>query len=86
MSATLVGGVVTGMIVGDSLGAMGQSYMPAAQASAVPQTAAPTRRDGSPAAPAPTARDTLHLSAFFVIGALVFLIFGSRALKGARVA
>lgn len=50
-----------------------------------PSTGARTTADGNPVS-GPTARSSLYTSALIVVGALVFLLAGSRFLRDARIA
>lgn len=81
-AATTLLGVSTGMIVGDSLGAIpSKAAVPATSNSAVPKATA----DGTPVNGTPTARQSLFTSALIVLFAIAVLLLGSRALKDARI-
>lgn len=82
-TASLMTGVVSGMIVGDALGAIpGKTTAPATSASSTPRATA----DGKPVSSTQTPRQSLFLSAVFVVSAIAILLLGSRALKDARIA
>lgn len=79
---SLLGGVVTGMIVGDSMGAIPtRAAVPATGNNAKPKATA----SGKPVSNTTTARQSLYHSAMIVVGAIVVLLLGSRALKDARI-
>lgn len=81
--ASTMGGVVTGMIVGDSLGAIPQAAaVPATSSSAAPKVTA----EGTPVSGNNvTARQTVFMSAGYVIAAMAILLLGSRFLRDARI-
>lgn len=82
VAATTMGGVVTGMMVGDTLGAIPtKTAVPATSNSSSPKATA----DGKPVSKQSTPRQSLWLSAFFVVGAMAVLVFGDRILKDARI-
>lgn len=82
VAATAMGGAVTGMMVGDTLGAIPtKTAVPASSNSSTPKATA----DGKPVGSNPTPRQSLWLAAFFVIGAMAVLVFGDRFLKDARI-
>lgn len=82
-SAALVSGTVGGMIVGDTLGAVATAAnVPATSSSATPKATA----NGTPVSGAVTPRQTVFTSAAIVVGALAFLLLGSRVFKNARIA
>lgn len=81
-AATTLGGVVTGMIVGDTLGAIpSKTTVPATSQASTPKSTA----SGKPVSKNPTPRQSLWLSAFIVVAAVAALIFGDRFLKDARI-
>lgn len=93
-AAKVLGGVVVGGAIGDLLGAVptkgnapdtgsGISLKgsPSTGFNAVPQVTG----DGTPVNPAPTAKESLWTSALIVVAAMAILLFGSRALKDARI-
>lgn len=70
------------MIVGDAMGAVPmKATVPATSNSATAKQTA----DGKPVSSSTTARQSLWMSAFYVVGAIVVLIAGSRFLKDARI-
>jgi len=82
VAATTLGGVVTGLMVGDALGAVPTRVaVPATSNSAKAKATA----SGVPVGGAPTPRQSLFLSAFVVVAAVGVLIVGSKVLKDARV-
>jgi hypothetical protein len=81
-AATLIGGTVSGMIVGDAMGAVPmKSTFPATSSSSVPKTTA----DGKAVSSNVTPRQHLYMSAAYVVGAIAVLLLGSRALRDARI-
>ena len=81
-AAMSLGGMVTGMYVGDILGAVPtKAAVPATGASATPKATA----DGTPVSGVQTPRQSLFLAAGYVIAAVVVLLLGSRFLKDARI-
>jgi len=82
-AVTTLGGVVSGMMVGDALGAI-------ATTAAVPATnnsaRAKATATGQPLNSQPTAKQSLWMSAMIVVGAIAVLLLGSRALRDARIA
>jgi len=80
--ASLMSGTVTGMMVGDSLGAIPTSAnVPATSASANPQVTG----DGMPVPNTTSPRTHLTVSALMVVAAIVVLFAGSRFLRDARI-
>jgi hypothetical protein len=81
-AATTLGGVVTGMMVGDAMGAIPTKVaVPATSNNATPKATA----NGKPVSSNMSPRQSLWLSAFFVVGAIAVLVFGDRFLKDARI-
>lgn len=77
-----LGGTVTGMMVGDAMGALPQrATVPATSNSST----AKQDGNGKPLSKTPTAKQSLWLSAFYVVGAIGILLLGSRALQDARI-
>lgn len=82
VAATAMGGMVSGMMVGDALGAIPMKIaVPATSNSSTPKATA----NGRPVSKNPSPRQSLFLSAFFVIAAMAILVFGDRFLKDARI-
>lgn len=80
--ASTLGGTVTGMIVGDAMGAVPQTAaVPATSSSAAPKVTA----EGTPVSSNVTARQTVFMSAGYVIAAMAILLLGSRFLRDARI-
>lgn len=78
---TLLGGVVTGMIVGDAMGAVAtKATVPATSNSAT----AKATGDGTPVGKT-TARQSLYHSGLIVVAAVGVLLLGSKFLKDARI-
>lgn len=83
VAATTLGSVVTGMYVGDAMGAVATTAaVPATSGAAKPKADA----TGRPVNPTPTAKQSLFMSAAIVVGAIAVLLLGSRALRDARIA
>lgn len=81
-AAMAFSGVVSGMIVGDTLNAMPtKAAVPATGASSTPKATA----DGTPVSGAQTPRQSLFLAASYVVVAVFILLAGSRFLKDARI-
>lgn len=83
-AASLIGGTVTGMMVGDTLGAIPTKVSVPATGNggaAAPKATA----SGAPVSAATTPRQHLFTSAGIVVGAIVVLLFGSRLLRDARI-
>lgn len=81
-AATLLGGTVAGMIVGDSLNAIPQrATVPATSSSSTPKATA----SGKAVSGDLTPRQNVWGAAFIVLGALALLVFGDRFLKDARI-
>lgn len=77
-----LGGVVSGMIVADTLNAVPTAApVPATGTSAKPKTTG----DGTPVSGAQTPRQNLFLSATYVVGAMIILLLGSRYFRDARI-
>jgi len=80
--ATGLGGAVTGMYVGDMMGAVPQkAAVPATSNSATSKVTG----NGGIVSGGTTARQSLWYSAVIVLGAIGVLIGGSRVLKDARI-
>lgn len=82
--ASVIGGTVTGMYVGDSLGAVPTRVAVPATGSGGAATAKATA-NGTPVNPNTTPRQHLFTSAAVVIAAIAVLLLGSRALRDARI-
>jgi len=81
-AASLVGGTVAGMIIGDNLGAVATpAPVPATSSSAKPKATA----NGKPVTGDVTARQTVFLAAGYVVAALAVLLLGARVFKDARI-
>lgn len=82
-TASLLSGMVPGMMVGDVLGSVPQeANVPATSASAKPKVVS----DGTPVSTSgPSARQSLWMSAFIVLLAMGILVFGASKLDGIRI-
>jgi hypothetical protein len=83
--ASLLGGTVSGMIVGDSLGAVPTKTTVPATGSGGAAIPAKSTANGTPVNPTQTPRQLLHFAAAYVVGAILVLLLGSRALRNARI-
>jgi len=83
-AVTTLGSVVTGMMVGDAMGAIpmkSSSGIPATSHSATTKTTA----NGKTVASTETPRQLLLLGGFYVVAAMAVLFGGSKFLKDARI-
>lgn len=81
--ASVVGGTTVGTMAGDTLGAVPvAANVPATSASSKPKVVS----DGAPVqTSAPTARQSLWMSAAIVLAAMGLLVFGAKKLDGIRI-
>lgn len=84
--ASLLGGTVSGMIVGDAMSAVPTRVAVPATGSGGAAIPAKATGTGTPVnSNTTTPRQHLYTSAAIVVGAIVILLAGSRALRDARI-